>query len=204
MAEINPEREKILSYTQNKFLSEGFYKTTIEEIARELSMSKNTIYKYFPGKEELLKACIFDMIEKTRAKIDLAISSRSNAIEKLLDILDILSKTIIRFSDKFMRDVQIHTPHIWEQIDSIRQKFMYANIVKIIEQGKKENYFRDFPTELILTVFISSVRSVVNPAFLLNIKYTAKEAFKITFEILIRGILTDKGNKIFNNIKSDQ
>lgn len=204
MAEINPDREKILSYTQDKFLSEGFHKTTIEEIARELNVSKNTIYKYFPGKEELLKACIFDMIEKTKTKIDLAISSRANAIEKLQDILDILSKTIIRFSDKFMRDVQIHTPHIWEQIDGIRQKFMYANIMKIIEQGKKEKYFRDFPTELILTVFISSVRSVVNPAFLLNVKYTAKEAVNVTFEILIRGILTDKGIKIFNNIKSDQ
>jgi AcrR family transcriptional regulator len=131
LAEINPEKEKILCYTRDKFFSEGFYKTTIEEIARELKISKNTIYKYFPGKEELLKGCLFNTIEKTTVKIDSLISSRSNAVEKLLGILEILSKTIIRFSDKFMRDVQIHTPHIWEQIDTIRQKFMYANIMKI-------------------------------------------------------------------------
>jgi AcrR family transcriptional regulator len=204
MIKIIPEREKILIFTQEKFFREGFNRTTIEEIARELNISKNTIYKYFPGKEELLKACIFGLIEKSKIKVDTVINSRSNAIEKLLAILGILSNTIMNFSEKFLRDIQIQTPAIWEQIDEIRKKFMFANIMKIVEQGKKEKLFMDFPTELVLTVFVTSVRAVVNPSFLLNMNYTASDAINTTFRILIRGILTEKGYKIFNNIKSDQ
>ena len=44
------ERERILNYSINKFHAEGFYKTSMDEIARDLQISKKTIYKYFQSK----------------------------------------------------------------------------------------------------------------------------------------------------------
>ncbi|MBL7128958.1 MAG: helix-turn-helix transcriptional regulator, partial [Ignavibacteria bacterium] len=48
------DRDKILNFARQKFHREGFYKISMDEIAKELHVSKKTIYKYFPSKEKLL------------------------------------------------------------------------------------------------------------------------------------------------------
>jgi hypothetical protein len=77
---------------------------------------------------------------------------------------------------------------------------MYGVLSNIIEQGKKEDHFIDKPSELIITIFVSSVRAIVSPGFLYYQKFNYQEAFRHTFEILFNGILTPKGKKKFNKI----
>ena len=50
------EKNKIIERTEDKFFRDGFYKTTMDEIATDLSMSKKTIYKFFPSKEAEYKS----------------------------------------------------------------------------------------------------------------------------------------------------
>jgi AcrR family transcriptional regulator len=194
------EKQKILDFCTEKFITEGFHKTTVDELAQEIHTSKNTIYKYFPNKENLIWAAIENIITKVSSKINPVLDSDENALEKLVRMLEILSSNIIRFTEKWMREMQIHTPALWEKVDSIRQKIMYQNISKIISQGQKEKFFKDYPAELIITVFVSSLRGVVNPQFLLNVDFTNREALRYTLEILLNGILTDKGKSVYKTI----
>jgi AcrR family transcriptional regulator len=195
------EKQKILDFCSEKFLTEGFHKTTVEEIAQEIHTSKNTIYKFFPTKEKLIWAAIENIITKIISKINLVLDSDDNALEKLLNMLGILSSNIIRFTDKWLRDMQIHAPLLWEKVDEIRKKMMYRNISRIIRQGQREKLFEDYPAELIVTVFVSSLRGVVSPQFLLNVSFTNREALRYTLEILLKGILTEKGTSVFKTIK---
>ena len=113
----------------------------------------------------------------------------------------ILTKNIIRFSEKFMRDMQINTPHIWDKIDNIRKVVMFDNISLIIKQGQKEKLFINYPPELIIGIFMGALRNVVNPDFLLHNRFSIEEAAKTGFVILINGILTEKGKKVYNKLK---
>jgi hypothetical protein len=90
---------------------------------------------------------------------------------------------------------------LWEKVDEIRKKMMYRNISRIIRQGQREKLFEDYPAELIVTVFVSSLRGVVSPQFLLNVSFTNREALRYTLEILLKGILTEKGTSVFKTIK---
>ena len=81
---------------------------------------------------------------------------------------------------------------------------MYQNVGKVIEQGRKEKLFENYPVNIIITIFVSSLRAIVNPQFLLNMKQTHKEIIHYTFGILLNGILTDKGKKIYKQLKSKQ
>ena len=195
------DKQKILDFCSEKFTSEGFYKTTIDEIAQEIHTSKNTIYKFFPTKEKLIWASIENIITKIISKISLVLDSDDNALEKLVKMLGILSSNIIRFTDKWLRDMQIHAPALWEKVDKIRQEMMYRNISRIIRQGQKEKLFKDYPAELIVTVFVSSVRGIVSPQFLLNVSFTNRDALRYTLEILLNGILTEKGTSVLKTIK---
>jgi len=81
---MNEEKEKIISFASQKFIREGFYKTTMDEIASEMRMSKKTIYKNFSSKEELVKAVAKNFFDENVSKIDEVLKIQCNAVEKLV------------------------------------------------------------------------------------------------------------------------
>ena len=117
-------------------------------------------------------------------------------------MFDVMGSVILKFSENWLKDIQIHMPDLWKKIDEFRTQRAYFVLGSIIKQGQKEGMIIDKPAELIIHLFVNSIRSVVNPDFLFYQKLNYKEAFRHTFEILFNGILTSKGNKQFDKIFS--
>ena len=166
-------------------------------------MSKKTIYKYFPAKEDLVRATVSEFLNFHKDRISEIINENSNAVTKLHKIFIYLGEIISSVNEKYINDVQSHMPDLWKDIDTFRTKMMTINIGKIIEQGKKEGVFIDKTSSIITGVFISSVRGVINPEFIMNNKFSIKSALDETIEIIMNGIMTSKGKKDFNKLKSE-
>ncbi|MBN8585206.1 MAG: TetR/AcrR family transcriptional regulator [Ignavibacteria bacterium] len=199
---ILPEDKlKIINYAQDRFFKEGFYKITMDEISKELGMSKSTLYKYFPSKIELLDEAIQLLIKGVNSRISAAIVKDVNAVDKFVMIIRVLTATITKFSDKFMSDLQHHAPQIWVKVDETRKKLLYQNISKIIILGQKEELIKKYPPELIITLITGGIRGVVNPQFLIATRFSYNDAVHYAFKILLYGILTEKGQVIFKKIK---
>src|ERR1700709_2922816 len=68
------KREKILEAAYQRFLHYGYSKTTMNEIAGDLSMSKALLYYYFPDKSQLyiavMRKLANDYLKLLEAKID--------------------------------------------------------------------------------------------------------------------------------------
>jgi len=192
------EQIKIVELSEEKFFREGFHKTTMDDVAAELKMSKKTIYKFFPSKDDLVKAIAKHFMNSVKSKIIPALNTDKNAIEKLEELMKILAKVSVRISPKMLDDMRRHFPSIWNEIDNFRTEMMFGNLTKIIEQGKSEGLFLDYPTPIIMNMLVNSVRSVVNPEFILNNNFSIIEAAITAFKILIGGITTEKGKEVFN------
>ncbi len=201
---MNSEQTKIIDFCREYFLGNGFYKTTMDEIAAQLRMSKKTIYKYYSTKEDLVRETIIEFLNFHKENIGQIINTKSNAVDKLNELFNYIGKMIAKIDERFIRDIQTHMPDLWKDIDAFRTKMMTINIGKIIEQGKKENVFVDKPSAIITGVFISSVRGVINPEFIMANKFSIKMALEETIEIIINGITTEKGKKAFQLLKSEQ
>ena len=189
---ISDEKMKILNYAQERFFREGFYKISMDELSKELGMSKSTLYKYFPSKIDILHDAIMLLISTVKSKIIGSISSDKNAVEKFVMVIKVLTATITRFSDKFMSDLQHHAPQIWIEVDQTRKKLMYEHISKIIAQGQKENLIKDYPPEIIITLITGAIRGIVNPQFLISTSFSYNDAVHYAFKILLNGIFTKK------------
>jgi AcrR family transcriptional regulator len=192
------DQNKIIEHTEEKFFKDGFYKTTMDEIASELKMSKKTIYKFFPSKDELIHTIVKYFMHRMKSKILPALNSDKNAIEKLGDLIKILAKASEKISAARMDELKRHYPSLWNEIDNFRTEMMFGNITKVIDQGKKEGLFIDYPTNIVMNVLVASVRNIVNPDFILNNNFSIIEAARYAFKIIIGGIVTEKGKKIFN------
>ena len=51
-------RDRIVRVAEKIFLRSGFNRVSMDDVARELGMSKKTVYSHFESKEELLRAVL--------------------------------------------------------------------------------------------------------------------------------------------------
>jgi AcrR family transcriptional regulator len=201
---MNNDKEKILKTASDIFFTRGFYKIPVDDIASLLKMSKKTIYKHFATKEDLVREVAYLFIKTHSSNISNIINSEYDAVEKLFHIFKYMGNMLININEKWFSDIQSQAPEIWTDIEVFRSRFMTQNISKIIEQGKKEKYIINHPSLVMINVFISSIRGIINPAFILNSKIPAYKALESTLDILMNGILTPKGKNLLKKLKMEK
>lgn len=200
--DLSEDRLRILKYSRNKFHTEGFYKTTMDELARELHVSKKTIYKYFPSKENLLEEICLDTSCEIMNKIESIIDGTEDVVVKFVKLLNMHSNFTMNISDKWLRDLSIHAPGIRKNLDEMKNDQVNKVFTKLLEQGKREKLIENYPTPIIIASFNSSLKSVLNHDFLINNKFSMHNAFKITYEMLLNGILSVTGKDKFKKAKA--
>lgn len=200
MAEVT-EKEKILYFTHAKFITEGFYKTTMDEIARDLQMSKKTIYKHFDSKEELLENVCGMRMKLMEEFLDEVVESDDDAITKFLKIIHKQKSMSMNCSPVWFRDLEVHAPHLSREFAKVRQEKVTKIMSKLLEQGKKEKVVEHVPVDIIITALNGAIEAVTHADFVLNSKYSFHEAMRITAEIFFNGFLTELGKEKFSNTK---
>lgn len=201
MAEPVSEKDKILYFTHAKFITEGFYKTTMDEIARDLQISKKTIYKHFDTKEMLLEEVCNMRISFMTDKIDQIVESDENSITKFLKIINLHKSLMMNCSNSWFKDLQIHAPDCLKKFNDVREIKLMNVLARLVEQGKKEKAIANVPTQILITAMLGAVDSVTRGDFILNSKFSFHDAIRITAEIFFNGILTDTGREKYANTK---
>jgi len=198
---MSEDKQKILEGATKIFLKEGFYKTPMDEIAKGLRMSKKTIYKCFDSKETLVKEVVHNFLLQNRAIIQGILGSEDDAVTKSFNLFQHLGRLFLSISDKWLEDIQAHYQDLWKQIDEFRTRMMLANISKLINQGKTEGFVVDYPTDIMVMFFVSSIRGIINPDFIIRRRLDPKSIMDPTISLIMNAILTDKGKELFNKLQ---
>lgn len=196
------ESLKILEFCENHFMKYGFHKTTMDDIAKELRISKKTIYKHFQTKIDLVRAVFIRIRNDLAGQIEMIVNGEGNAIIKLYRIIELFSKRSSVISHNWLDDLRYYAPDIWQEIDDFRVKMMQKNIILLLNQGKTEGLIEDYPNSIIVGIIISSIQGVVKPEFVVNNNISLSKAGTMTLDIVFSGILTKKGRKLFKQYKS--
>ncbi|HRI46417.1 MAG TPA: TetR/AcrR family transcriptional regulator [Ignavibacteriaceae bacterium] len=198
---MDNDKKKIIDYARERFLTDGFYKISMDEISKELKISKKTIYKHFESKDVLVHESIFSFVKNLSSKISEITESDENAVIKFYFLINLIINNINKFSHKFLSDLQIHSPSIWADMNKFREEVMNANLTKILIQGQSEGYFKDLPPYLAVSMIIAAAGEIVSPKFLLKHPLSYDQTVSHMFEIFFQGILTPKGLRIYRSKK---
>ena len=193
------EEKKIISYATNEFLENGFYKTSMDQLAKGMQISKKTIYKFFPSKYSLLEIVLSTFQKKVKSELESIVDSDKNLVEKLKLVGEFFAKFSLKVNKKILSDFFHHQPELWKKVDDFRTSVIEDIWEKLINQGKSEGLIIDKSNKLLITIILSALRGVINPTFLMENNISTNEAFNETFAIILNGILTEKGKKEFEN-----
>lgn len=98
-------RDRLVSIALKLFRQHGFHATGIDRILAESGVAKNTLYRHFRSKDELILASLRKQDEEFRNWLMREVKRRNNAIERLLSIFDIYeqwSQTPVFFGCMFI------------------------------------------------------------------------------------------------------
>jgi AcrR family transcriptional regulator len=193
-------RPRILEAARELFFTRGFVRVTSDEIAARLGISKATLYKAFPSKEEILKAVISDYLTRTLVHVEgLLADGRLGFAEKLVALFAFVGGRISEIGPLLVRDIQRSAPSVWRQIDDFRRERIFKNFKGVLESGRREGLFReDVDVDLLLEMFADLIGRFINPEALLRSGRSPAQAFESVIKVFFQGILTDSGRRDFS------
>src|SRR6478609_10581745 len=132
-------REKIVKKAGELFIKVGFKSITMDDIAKEMGISKKTIYKHFENKELLIEATTEVVHVEVHQAIDEVMAKNYNAIAENFEIRSMLSNMFDASAASPVYQLKKYYPQIYEQIilrETCQRNVCFRqNIEKGIEQG---------------------------------------------------------------------
>lgn len=156
----NPEerRNEILDTAEGLFVTQGYMKTTVNDILQAVGIAKGTFYYYFKSKEEVMDAIVMRFIARgVEAAKEIASTPGLSAHEKIFQI--IMAQNPDSGHKGQMID-QLHQAsnaemHQKSLVETILQ--LTPVITEVIEQGIAEGAFKTpYPKESVEFLLVSS------------------------------------------------
>ncbi len=143
--------QKIVEAATGLFHRKGFNTATLDEVAKELSLSKAALYNYIPSKGKLLSMIYGQAFEKIFHRIYEISASKVSPEEKLRQIIrdhicNIITKNIAMFSVFFAEENQLPSKD-FQKIRDEKKKYTRL-VIKIIDEGIEKGVFKPIDSRL--------------------------------------------------------
>ena len=190
---VNDTKHKIVGVASRLFGRYGFYKTSMDEIARISRKAKGSLYYHFKSKEELFTEVVATEISSMKVQLSVIVTDPSlQADEKikkyLLKRMEVLYSAA-NYHETLKADFFEH----FDFIDDLRNEmdaWEKGQIEQIILQGIREGVFEELRGEVnvLLDVFIMVLKGLEIPFFLQGKYERYSPYFDDLLKILIKGL----------------
>ncbi len=189
--------ERIVVAARHHFLSHGFRRVTMDDLAEELGMSKKTLYASFPSKRLLLEAVLADKFRHVEADLD-GITSRGSAdvLASLHQLLACMQRHTDEIKPPFVRDMQRESPEVFGMVERRRREIIQRHFGKLLGEGRKSGIIRkDIPVNVIMDILLSAVQAIMNPPRILELGLSPTSGYSAIMTVILEGVLTGSVRK---------
>lgn len=209
MSKKAKQESKILDVAYQLFLKQGYRQTTMDEIAQALGMSKKTLYKYYPGKIELLSATFEVLKTKMTAKVEGILDNKYLPFPlKLKSTLTVTATHLAPINPELFGDLREYAPEVWGDLQSYINESAYLRFQQLITQGVSLGLIHPSTNiNLVVMMYAAAVQSLLDPRFTgqfpeeiqKGMKIPASDIYDQVTTIIYNGILTEDARNEFAN-----
>jgi len=135
---MKDRREVIADNFQKYFNHFGFKKTSVDEVARELEISKKTIYQHFSSKEEIFYYIVSRIARRYRNKMERKLEELATYREKI----ERLIQMIFSESRKWLKKNDAFEFRYKYEIAELAFQDTYAELItEIVQKGTEQGEF---------------------------------------------------------------
>ncbi|MEZ5104489.1 MAG: helix-turn-helix domain-containing protein [Draconibacterium sp.] len=186
-----PDVKAIIVRAANQYFSKfGFYKTTMDEIAKHIHKAKGVLYYHFNSKEELFNEVLKQELEGVKTELRKVINDSDDALNMLNNYI-FTRFDLLHNSDTYHETLKadfFEKYHFVEKVRGDFAKFDKEQLYFIISKGIKEGTLEISDLESTVDLILMVMNSMEIPLFLQN-KYSEYiDTGKELASFIIRGL----------------
>ena len=194
---MNDKKSEIVKRVWELYREFGIRSVTMDDVVREMGISKKTLYQYFSDKTELVMAVMDNVYEKRKNEMCEVLLGKENAIEEMLTYYGLQLKMIREHKPTLIYDLKKYYPKIHEKVSMRKRQHIYDSVLQNIKRGKSEGLFRaDINEEILARLNLMRIEAIMSSGIFSDEEIVAPYFFKEIFTYHMYGIVNNKGRKI--------
>lgn len=195
-------QEKILKTSLELFFKYGIKRVTMDDIAKELGMSKKTIYQFYKEKDDLVdQLCQLEMV-KHECQFNEIVNLAQDPIHELMLISLRMSDMMQHINPVFFLDLQKFHPSAFALFQKFKEECAFKDILRNVKEGKKSGIYRaDVNEEFAARHRLAQIDMLMFGNYFSFEKISFTKSHELLLDIFVYGICTVKGHKLINNYK---
>ena len=195
-------QEKILKTALQLFFKFGIKHVTMDDIARELSMSKKTIYQFYKEKDDLVNQLCDMEISLQEERFEEMSETAKDPIHEIMMLSEYMRKMIQNINPLFFVDLQKFYPVALKRFQKFREDCAYKNVFKNIKAGIELGLYRaDVDVEFAARYRLTQIDILMFGNYFSLERMNLTKIHEMALDFFVYGICTVKGHKLINNYK---
>lgn len=190
------EESEIVVKAGELFTRYGIKSMTMDDISRQLGISKKTLYQFCQNKKDLVKKVIHKHIKEDQACICGINETNANAIDQLMELTEFVGNRMKELHPSVLFDLKKYHFEAWNILNSHKVDFIYKNIKSNLKAGIQEGLYREnMNPEIIVHFYLAMINTLIDPDYLSGEQFTKIEVHTEMMRYHIRGIASSKGRE---------
>ncbi|MFV8750373.1 TetR/AcrR family transcriptional regulator [Nannocystaceae bacterium ST9] len=178
-------KTRILDHAELRLLEQGYRGMRVDELARDVGISKRTLYELFRTKEDMAREALERILDDLIVKIDRAMLEQPDHAEQLRMIIRLLGERFANARQPFYRDLET-TPTLVELVDAARTQ-TFERIERVLHAGVASGRFRaDLDPHCVRVVLMATLDFLQRQG---QERMSIEDACEGLYDLLARGLL---------------
>jgi AcrR family transcriptional regulator len=191
---MREETKRILEKVHCLYARYGIKSVTMDDVAKELGISKKTLYHHVKDKSDLVEK-VLDLEFSNRAGEMSKIREMGlNAIEELFEVNRLINMMLKRVNPSMEHDLMKYFPDLYDKISKERKQRMFQSMIENIKKGKEEGLYRlELNEKIISKLYVTRFENAFHDDVQAISNFTSEEFISEVFIYHIRGIANKSG-----------
>lgn len=193
---MDEKKLEILERASVVYMKYGIKTVTMDDLVRELGISKKTIYKYFKDKNDLIGSIIELKSEMDKAICINCMQYSENAIDDLFSLSQVIIEHFSNINPAVFYDLRKYHHDAWAIMEEHKWKFVLNMIGDNIKRGIKEGLYRvNLNANILSRLYVASTDSVLNATIFPWPEFKFQEVFSEMIQFQLFGMVNEEGKK---------
>jgi TetR/AcrR family transcriptional regulator, cholesterol catabolism regulator len=195
-------QEKIHKAALNLFFKYGIRHVTMDDIARDLGMSKKTIYQYYREKDDLVNRLCDLELKVHECDFNALHQGAKDPVHELMLISEKLKDMMQNINPTFFLDLRKFYPRAFVRYQEFREACGYQNIHSNVRKGIESGYYRpELDPDFVSRYRLAQIDMLMFGDYFTYEKRSFVKTSELLFDLFVHSICTNKGQKLFNTYK---
>ncbi len=194
-------KNKVLTKASDLFLKYGFKSVTMDDIAKELGMSKKTIYSHYATKNKLVQDVAHYVLDQINKGISCICSTSKNPIEELFEIKSMVNSVLKNNKVSPQYQLEKYYPKIFKSLKQKQFESVIGCITNNLKTGIEQGFYRkNLHINFITRIYYNGSSGIQDEELFPKTDFEVSFLLDNFMEYHIRAIATEKGIKTLNKI----